>query len=128
MIDSSKVFISYSHDSPAHKLWVANLANRLMQDGIYVSIDQWDLRLGDDISQFAERGILTADYVLVICSDNYVEKANQTSGGVGFEKTIITKELSTVDEKVKYVPILRNNNSGRLPDFLADRLYLDFSA
>jgi hypothetical protein len=121
-----KVFISYSHDSPAHKQWVANLATRLMENGIYVTIDQWDLRLGDDIAGFVERGIVSADFVILICSDVYVKKANGTTGGVGYEARIISSELSHLNQ-IKYIPIVRSNSRKILPIFLAGRLYLDFS-
>ena len=125
--NNPRVFVSYSHDSPAHKLWVANLATRLMQHGIYVIMDQWDLRFGDDIAGFAERGITSADYVLVICSRAYVEKAERAAGGVGFETQIISSELPSLGDRIKYIPILRDNPKRRPPSFLADRVYLDFT-
>ena len=41
-----RVFVSYSHDSQAHKDWVLKLATRLLANGVEVILDQWDLRLG----------------------------------------------------------------------------------
>ena len=69
MAENPKVFISYSHDSPEHKRWVSELAARLRHNGIDAILDQWDLGLGDDITRFMERGIVDADRVLVICTD-----------------------------------------------------------
>ncbi len=43
---TSKVFISYSHDSEEHKAWVADLARFLISNGIDVVIDAWNLRRG----------------------------------------------------------------------------------
>ena len=125
--ETPSVFISYSHDSPVHKLWVANLASRLLKDGINVYLDQWDLRLGDSIVSFAEKGISAATYVLLICSDTYSKKAEKSIGGVGYEKTIISSELIKKTDRIKYVPIIRNNPKKILPSFLSDRLYLDFT-
>lgn len=121
-----RVFISYSHDSPVHKQWVANLANRLIKSGIYALIDQWDLRIGDSIVSYMERGISLADFVLIICSENYVEKSGKKEGGVGYETAIITAETLQGQRK-KVIPIIRNNPKKKLPDFLVDKLYLDFS-
>ena len=39
------VFISYSHDSSEHKVWVAALAQDLRKHGIDAILDQWHLRL-----------------------------------------------------------------------------------
>jgi hypothetical protein len=51
-----KVFISYSHDTPAHKDWVRGLAGDLRSKGIDAVLDQWDLSAGQDIVAFmAER-------------------------------------------------------------------------
>lgn len=125
-IKNPKVFISYSHDSPAHKQWVASLADRLMKSGIYVMMDQWDLRIGDDIAAFAEKGISYADFVLVICSENYTQKSNKREGGVGYEAEIITSELTTKRNQT-FIPIIRNNPRKKVPDFLAAKMYVDFS-
>ena len=39
----SKVFISYSWDSDAHKEWVRQLGERLVTNGVEVILDQWKL-------------------------------------------------------------------------------------
>jgi hypothetical protein len=38
-----KAFISYSHDSAAHKDWVLKLGSGLRAKGIDVVLDQWDI-------------------------------------------------------------------------------------
>ena len=88
-----KIFISYSHDSQEHKKWVLDLATRLRNSGIDAIIDQWELNPGDDLPQFMEKHLTESDYVLMICSKRYVEKANSGIGGVGYEKMIITSHL-----------------------------------
>ena len=40
-----------------------------------------------------ENNLEKSDYVLMICSSNYVEKANSGKGGVGYEKIIIISNL-----------------------------------
>ncbi len=56
-----KVFISYSHDSPSHKKWVGEISSKLVENGIDVILDQWDLGLGDDVPKFMENSVTVAD-------------------------------------------------------------------
>src|SRR5688572_20345593 len=87
------VFISYSHDSPEHKRWVAMLAEQLMNNGVDVRLDQWDVGFGDDLPRFMEKSVREADRVLMICTDIYVRKSDDRQGGVGYEAMIVTGEL-----------------------------------
>src|SRR5205823_12453487 len=105
------VFISYSHDSEDHKRWVRQLATDLRSNGIDVILDQWDLALGQDVAAFMQRGVVVSHRVLIVCSDDYVRKADTGSGGVGYERLIITSEvIGNIDTK-KFIPIIRGNNS-----------------
>ena len=74
--DPTRVFISYSHDSPSHKGWVLKLASDLRKNGVDAVLDQWDLSPGEDIAVFMERGLKNAARVVVVCSKKYVERAN----------------------------------------------------
>lgn len=124
-----KVFISYSHDSDAHKDWVRSLATSLMDNGVEVTLDQWDLDLGEDLSLFMQNGISSSDRVLMICSDTYVTKAEAGQGGVGFERLIVTQEVIASIETKKFIPVARGNvASPRTPNFLGPRLYADFNS
>ena len=127
MAENPKVFISYSHDSPEHKRWVSELAARLRHNGIDAILDQWDLGLGDDITRFMERGIVDADRVLVICTDEYVSKANAEEGGVGYERMIVNAELVQNLGTDKFIPIIRQaSGKKKTPTFLGTRVYADF--
>jgi hypothetical protein len=121
------VFVSYSHDSGEHKDWVIRFATDLRANGVDAILDAWDLGPGQDVSLFMQAGISKADRVLLICSDNYILKAEQGLGGVGFERLVVTKEVvSSIDTK-KFIPIIRNNSGRNLaPNFLGPRLYIDF--
>ena len=127
MSENPKVFISYSHDSPEHKQWVSELAAQLRHNGIDATLDQWDLGLGDDITRFMERGIVNADRVLVICTDEYMSKANETKGGVGYERMIVTTQLMEDLGTDKFIPIIRQaSGKEKMPKFLGVRSYADF--
>ncbi len=47
-----KVFVSYSHDGSKHRQWVGWFASKLVEKGVDVIFDQWDLGPGDDIPKF----------------------------------------------------------------------------
>src|SRR5262245_25666670 len=81
-----KGFSSYSHDSQQHKDWVRRLATDLLSNGIDADLDQWSLVPGQDIAAFMAEGIRTAKRVLLICSEEYVTKAENGRGGVGYER------------------------------------------
>jgi hypothetical protein len=122
-----KAFISYSHDTSAHKEWVLKLASDLRSVGVDVALDQWDLVPGQDVSLFMQKGIAEADRVVLVCSANYVSKSEVGVGGVGFERLIVTAEVVQSIDTTKFIPILRGGNlTKKLPIFLGPRLYIDF--
>lgn len=122
-----KIFISYSHDSLEHKKWCLELAIRLRNNGIDALIDQFELKPGDDVPHFMEINLSKADKILMICSERYVDKANNGAGGVGYEKMIITSNLLEKITENKIIPVIRQNDEIKLPTFLKSKLYIDFS-
>ncbi len=129
MIDHPKLFISYSHDCQEHKNWVCKLATDLRQhSGVDVIFDQWNLRIGGDLSLYIEQGLSDATLVLCVCSDSYVDKANSGSGGSGYEKMIMTRSLLKNTNIDYLIPVIRaNSREDKLPTFLGTKLYIDFS-
>lgn len=122
-----RVFISYSHDSQSHKKWVMDFAIRLRNSGVDAILDQWELKPGDDLTHFMERNLASADRVLMICTDKYVEKANSGLGGVGYEKMIVTSDLLKSIDSNKVIPIIRQAGTRNVPTFLLTKLFVDFS-
>jgi hypothetical protein len=122
------VFISYSHDTPTHKKWVGDLASRLVENGVEVILDQWELGLGDDVPKFMEKSVGRADRVLMICTENYVRKADDGKGGVGYEAMVVTGELVRKLETNKFVPVIRQSGSEALvPKSVGTRLHVNLS-
>lgn len=122
-----KVFISYSHDSAEHKEWVLNFATTLRQRGVDAVFDQWDLKPGDDLPHFMESNLTDADYAIMVCTRNYVAKANGGTGGVGYEKMIMTASSLASIESSKVIPIIREKGDPVVPTFLSTKLYIDFT-
>lgn len=117
------VFISYSWDDENHKKWVLKLADRLMSRGIDVILDQYDLKLGKDISQFCESAIKKADRILVIGTPEYKSRAESRTKGVGFEYSIISSDMMNKLDTDRFIPILRSGSKEEsFPLLLQNRL------
>ena len=71
----TKVFISYAWESEERRAWVKALADRLLADGVEAIVDQYDLELGDRLPQFMEQSVRSSDYVLIVCTPAYKQKA-----------------------------------------------------
>ena len=123
-----RAFISYSHDSPEHKAWVRDLGAQLLSKGVDVILDQWDIVAGDDIPMFMERNLRDCDFVLLICTLQYVFKSNNGAGGVGYEKMIVSAELARQMDQRKFIPILRQQSTNNVPTFLSSKKYVDLSS
>ncbi len=122
-----RVFVSYSHDSAEHKSWVLDFATTLRNRGVDAILDQWDLRPGDDLPHFMETELAKCDYVIMVCTETYVNKANAGEGGVGYEKMIITSSLLKNIDSNKIIPVVRQAGSANTPTFLGTKIYINFS-
>ena len=121
-------FISYSWDSEEHKGWVRLLAELLQKNGVTVYLDQWDIFPGADLTYYMETHIRESNYVLLICTPAFAQKANIRRGGVGYEQNVVTGELfEGTTSPGKFVPILRiGDPQNSLPSYLRSRVYIDF--
>lgn len=104
------VFISYAWESQELKRWVLEFAKQLRSKGVDVTLDQWDLGLGDNRFQFMEKWVARSEFVLVICTPGYAERSEERSGGVGYESNIITSRIAENAGKQKFIPVLRSGN------------------
>ena len=68
-MENPKLFISYSWSNPTHEQWVIDLANELTQSGVYVILDKWDLKEGNDSVVFMEQMVTNPQItkVAIIC-------------------------------------------------------------
>jgi hypothetical protein len=121
-------FLSYSWDTDEHKAWVIHLAKALVANGVLVHLDLWEALLGLDIHQWMESRVRESEYVLVICTPRYAEKANNRVGGVGVETSVITPELfNSSPSGGRFIPVLRQGETQEaLPSYLRSRLFIDF--
>ena len=59
-MSNPKIFISYSWANQDHEAWVVQLATDLLESGIDVVLDKWDLKEGQDAHAFMERMVSDA--------------------------------------------------------------------
>lgn len=126
---SINIFISYSWDSLEHREWVEKLAKDLEEyKELHITWDGFDLDSGVDLNYFMERNISNSDYICVVTTEKYKQKADAREGGVGIE-TFLAAAVHWEDMeksgKSRLVVIQREKNS--LPDYLKGRFYKDFS-
>lgn len=131
--DNAKLFISYSWSSPEHEQWVLNLATELMESGVDVVLDKWDLKEGHDAHAFMEQMVADPEIkkVAIICDKTYSDKANGRSGGVGTETQIITPEIYNEQAQNKFVAVVvEKDERGKayLPIYYKSRIYIDLSS
>lgn len=120
-----KVFITYSWEEDV-KNWVISFAQKLKDEKLDVYIDN-DLQFGERLPQFMEK-ITVSDYVLIICTPTYKNKADSRKGGVGYEGHLISGEILNHSNEHKFIPILRKGTfKESLPNFLAGKNCADLS-
>jgi len=130
--ENPKLFISYSWSNPEHEKWVINLATELVETGVDVIFDKWDLKEGQDANAFMERMVTDPEIkkVAIICDHVYAQKADRRSGGVGTETQIISPEIYLKADQNKFVAILTEkdeNGMPYLPTYYKSRKYIDLS-
>jgi len=127
-----KAFISYSWSTPGHCDLIRSYAERLVNDGIDVILDQWNLSEGQDKNAFMEKMVTdeSVSHVLIFSDQEYAQKADKRKAGVGTESQIISQEVYNKVDQKKFIPIVcerQENNEPYLPVFLQSRIWIDFS-
>lgn len=104
---NTTIFITYSWDSQDHKDWVRGLADSLIENGINVLLDQYDIKSGQSFTQFMEQAIDDSDKVIVVLTPSYRIKSSERKGGVGYEQQIISGEIISGVVRSKFIPLIR---------------------
>jgi hypothetical protein len=123
----ARVFISYSHDSDAHKGRVRALADELRRQNLDVIIDQYLLPAGpaEGWPYWSEAQVREADYVLVASTEAYCRRyeARETPGiglGAVCEARLIHQLLYNVagiNHKFRVILFTESDNA-HIPDTL----------
>jgi hypothetical protein len=108
------VFISYSHDSAAHRDRVLGLSERLRQDGIPTLLDRY-LEQGsppEGWPRWMLNGLDTATQVLCVCTETYYRRFRglevpDQGKGVDWEGALITQTLYDARSRShQFIPLL----------------------
>ncbi len=113
MPEPTKVFISYSQDSPGHDKRVLDLADALRHDGLEVILDQYVFPAPDEgWPRWMDTRIDEAKFVLMVCTETYrrrvigQEKPGKGPGG-RWEGTLIYNRIHhDKPSGSRYIPIL----------------------
>jgi hypothetical protein len=117
-----KVFVSYSHDSDAHRTRVAEFVARLRGEGIDVVYDEDLARIGgpdEGWSYWCERQIVECDYVLACCTPLFHRRFDGEPGsGVGWEALPIRQYLyENLNRKIRPL-IFEQGDRDHIPNAL----------
>lgn len=109
-----------------------DLATQLVEGGVDVILDKWNLREGNDAYQFMESMVTdpAVKKVIIVCDKRYAEKADGRKGGVGAESQIMSPEIYKKADQTKFTAIVSEvdeNGEPYLPKFLGSRLYIDMT-
>src|SRR5258706_5205586 len=108
--EAIKVFVSYTHDSPAHSRRVLELSNALRQAGFDCDIDQY--HVNQDWPAWMERSIECSMFVLVVCTPTYLRRwKNDEKPGVGLGaqwESLLTRQhlYLSPGKNDKFVPLI----------------------
>ena len=117
----NRVFISYSHDSEAHREWVLALSERLREDGIETILDRYvNGTPAEGWPRWMLNGLDQADRVLLVCTPTYYRRfrGHEVPGrgrGVDWEGAVITQEIYDARSvTTRFIPF--SGRGGTAPD------------
>lgn len=121
-----RVFISYSHDSAAHKARVLDLAQSLRRDGIAAELDQYhETEILHWPRWCCEQSAPDkADYVLCVCTAEYLARINgdgpaDVGRGVFWEGTLFISDLYDAKGTSRLLAVLLDDEpEASIPRFL----------
>ncbi|MFC1712224.1 SUMF1/EgtB/PvdO family nonheme iron enzyme [Candidatus Poribacteria bacterium] len=111
-MESPTVFISYSRESQKHDDRVLALSDKLRQDGIDCTIDQYEVAPPEGLAKWMDRQIENSDFILVVCTETYHrrvmgEEERGKGQGVKWESTLAYQDLYDEDaENTRFIPVL----------------------
>ncbi len=132
-IEQPKVFISYAWATKDYEAKVLAFASKLVDDGVDVVIDKWDMSEGNDTYSFMERCVNDPSItnVLMLIDPTYAKKADAHTGGVGTETQIISAKVYQEIDQNKFIPVVfERDEHGNVckPTYLQGRLHFDLTS
>ena len=107
-----EVFISYSHDDPAHIARVLALSNKLRSEGVNCVLDQYEESPAEGWPRWMDRKIRSAGFVLMVCTEPYLrrvmgEEAADHGLGIRWEGHLIYQHIYNAGtSNTKFIPVI----------------------
>lgn len=121
-------FVSYSWDNEAHQQWVINLVNDLRKNGIDAKLDVHITQTNTvNLNQMMVSNLRENDYIIVVLTENYADRANKFQGGVGFETILSLPILQHNLNKIIFINRCQGNFQDAFPFHLEGYYAINFS-
>lgn len=104
--------MSYSWDNDNHKEKVLSFAEFLRKSGFNITLDEIEMQQ-ETSGQFKEmmlKNLHESNKVIIVLSEGYKDKADNFTGGVGFEYKYIIEDIDKIKSKYILVSFCRLNN------------------
>lgn len=122
------IFVSYAYDSPEHQERVISFVNMLREEmGFDAQMDTFLMEKYPDLDEMMTYG-LKLDKVIIVLSQKYKEKADNSKGGVWKEFKMIAEDLEKHPQKYIFVSFdeLADDTQGRIsPKRIGNRWIVD---
>jgi len=111
-----KIFIAHASED---KKFVRKLANDLIERGLLVWFDEWEIKVGDSLVEKINQGIENSSFMIVVLSHNSIDKS-------WFKKEINAGFMKELNNRGVYLlPLLLEKCT--IPPLLSDKKYANFS-
>lgn len=99
------VFVTYSWESEEHNDLVISFCEKLRNDGYEAQMDISKIGAPQsfNLMEFMVRGMMDSDKIIVVLSEGYKKKADNTEGGVWTEFKMILEILKSNPSKIIFV-------------------------
>ena len=136
MAERTKVFISYSHDSPEHAQRVLDLADALRHGGLEVVLDQYVHPAPDEgWPLWMETRLDEANFVLMVCTETYRRRVmgqEQPGKGLGVRwegRLIYNRIYNDKPSGSRFIPVLfEGGEPAHIPNPVQGHTYYRISA
>ncbi len=123
-----KVFVSYSWDNKEHQQWVLDLTNRLRRKGINATMDLFETQQKTiNLNKMMIDNIKQSDYVVIVLTEEYAKKADNSEGGVGFETLLTIPDIKSNLSKLIFIMRHNGDYTKVFPFHIRDIYAIDFS-
>lgn len=123
-----KVFISYSWDSDEHQEWIAYLVRSLRMEGYAADFDR-NITANStvNLNRMMVEQIKDNDFVILVVTEKYAERADSFSGGVGVESELLLSVVKNSRDKIILIIKQPGISPKKVPFYLEGFHYFDFS-